>query len=422
MQTTLAESFKDTPQGREADSILRSCVHCGFCLATCPTYQLLGDELDSPRGRIYLMKQMLEGEPVTADTQLHLDRCLTCRSCETTCPSGVRYGRLLDIGRAVTEERVERPPLLVLKRYALRKVLPHRRRFAVLYGLARLVRGILPPEIRAKLPQKSRSATLQWPPVRHVRKVLMLEGCVQPTLAPEVNIAAARVLDRLGISVVRVTAAGCCGAVAHHLSAHEEALQQLKRNIDALWPHVQSGAEAIVMTASACTAMLTDYGHLLGEDPAYAQRAARVSELVRDISEVVLGQRQALQEALRQSGLSAKPGSKVAFQSPCTLQHALKVRGPVESLLGEAGFTLTHVPDGHLCCGSAGTYSILQPELSARLLRAKVAALEQGQPACIATANIGCHTHIRAGTALPVRHWIELIAARLEGPPADPRG
>jgi glycolate oxidase iron-sulfur subunit len=422
MQTTLAESFKDTPQGREADSILRSCVHCGFCLATCPTYQLLGDELDSPRGRIYLMKQMLEGEPVTADTQLHLDRCLTCRSCETTCPSGVRYGRLLDIGRAVTEERVERPPLLVLKRYALRKVLPHRRRFAVLYGLARLVRGILPPEIRAKLPQKARSATLQWPPVRHVRKVLMLEGCVQPTLAPEVNIAAARVLDRLGISVVRVTAAGCCGAVAHHLSAHEEALQQLKGNIDALWPHVQSGAEAIVMTASACTAMLTDYGHLLREDPAYAQRAARVSELARDVSEVVLGQRQALQEALRQSGLSAKPGSKVAFQSPCTLQHALKVRGPVESLLGEAGFTLTHVPDSHLCCGSAGTYSILQPELSARLLSAKVAALEQGQPACIATANIGCHTHIRAGTALPVRHWIELIAARLEGPLADPRG
>ena len=415
MQTTLAESFKDTPQGREADSILRSCVHCGFCLATCPTYQLLGDELDSPRGRIYLMKQMLEGEPVTADTQLHLDRCLTCRSCETTCPSGVRYGRLLDIGRAVAEERVERPPLLALKRYALRKVLPHRRRFAVLLGLARLVRGILPPELRAKLPRKSRSPTLQWPPARHARKVLMLEGCVQPTLAPEVNIAAARVLDRLGISVVRVSAAGCCGAVVHHMSAHEETLQQAKGNIDALWPYVQSGAEAIIMTASACTAMLTDYGHLLREDPAYARRAARVSELARDISEVVLGQKQILQDALRQSACDVKPGPKIAFQSPCTLQHALKVRGPVESLLGEAGFTLTHVPDSHLCCGSAGTYSILQPELSARLLSAKVTALEHGQPACIATANIGCQTHIRTGTALPVRHWIELIAARLEG-------
>ena len=415
MQTTLAASLKDTSQGREADSILRSCVHCGFCLATCPTYQLLGDELDSPRGRIYLMKQMLEGAPVTADTQLHLDRCLTCRSCETTCPSGVQYGRLLDIGRAMTEERVERPPLLALKRYVLRRVLPHRRRFAVLLGLARLVRGILPRELRAKLPEKTRAEPLQWPPVRHARRVLMLEGCVQPTLAPGVNIAAARVLDHLGISVVRVTSAGCCGAVTHHLSAHAETLQQLKVNIDALWPHIESGAEAIVMTASACTAMLTDYGHLLREDPVYAARATRVSELARDISEVVLAEKQVLEEVLRRSGARAKLGPKVAFQSPCTLQHALKVRGPVESLLGEAGFTLTHVPDSHLCCGSAGTYSILQPELSARLLAAKVAALEYGQPAYIATANIGCHTHIRGGTALPVRHWIELVAARMEG-------
>jgi glycolate oxidase iron-sulfur subunit len=415
MQTTLAASLKDTPQGREADSILRSCVHCGFCLATCPTYQLLGDELDSPRGRIYLMKQMLEGAPVTADTQLHLDRCLTCRSCETTCPSGVQYGRLLDIGRAMTEERVERPPLLALKRYVLRKVLPHRRRFAVLLGLARLVRGILPREIRAKLPEKTSAAPLPWPQARHARKVLMLEGCVQPILAPGVNVAAARVLDSVGISVVRVTAAGCCGAVTHHMSAHAETLQQLKTNIDALWPYIESGAEAIVMTASACTAMLTDYGHLLREDPVYAARAARVSELATDISEVVLAQKQVLGEALRLSGASAKLGPKVAFQSPCTLQHALKVRGPVEALLAEAGFTLTPVPDSHLCCGSAGTYSILQPELSARLLSAKVAALEQGQPDYIATANIGCHTHIRGGTALPVRHWVELIAARLGG-------
>jgi glycolate oxidase iron-sulfur subunit len=415
MQTTLAASLKDTSQGREADSILRSCVHCGFCLATCPTYQLLGDELDSPRGRIYLMKQMLEGAPVTADTQLHLDRCLTCRSCETTCPSGVQYGRLLDIGRAMTEERVERPPLLALKRYVLRKVLPHRRRFAVLLGLARLVRGILPRELRAKLPEKAGAEPLQWPQVRHARKVLMLEGCVQPTLAPGVNIAAARVLDHLGISVVRVTAAGCCGAVTHHMSAHAETLQQLKVNIEALWPYIESGAEAIVMTASACTAMLTDYGHLLREDPVYAARAARVSELARDVSEVVLAEKQVLQEVLRRSGASVKLGPKVAFQSPCTLQHALKVRGPVESLLGEAGFTLTHVPDSHLCCGSAGTYSILQPELSARLLSAKVAALEHGQPDYIATANIGCHTHIRGGTTLPVRHWIELVAARMEG-------
>ena len=416
MQTTLAASLKDTSQGREADSILRSCVHCGFCLATCPTYQLLGDELDSPRGRIYLMKQMLEGAPVTADTQLHLDRCLTCRSCETTCPSGVQYGRLLDIGREITEERVERPPLLALKRYVLRKVLPHRRRFAVLLGLARLVRGLLPREIRAKLPEKTRAAPLQWPQARHARKVLMLEGCVQPILAPGVNIAAARVLDRVGICVVRVAAAGCCGAVTHHMSARAETLQQLKVNIEALWPHIESGAEAIVMSASACTAMLTDYGHLLREDPVYAARAARVSELATDLSEVVIAQKQVLGEALHLAGARAKLGAKVAFQSPCTLQHALKVRGPVEALLGEAGFTLTPVPDSHLCCGSAGTYSILQPELSARLLSAKVAALEHGQPDYIATANIGCHTHIRGATALPVRHWVELLAARLEGP------
>jgi glycolate oxidase iron-sulfur subunit len=418
MQTTLAEIIKDTPQGREADSILRSCVHCGFCLATCPTYQLLGDELDSPRGRIYLMKQMLEGAPVTVDTQLHLDRCLTCRSCETTCPSGVQYGRLLDIGRALTEERVERGTLTALKRYALRKVLPHRRRFAALLGVARLVRPILPREIRAKLPERQpRSADSpapQWPAVRHARKILILEGCVQPILAPEVNLAAARVLDRLGISAVRAAGAGCCGAVTHHLSAHEETLQQLRANIDAMWPHVEAGVEAIIMTASACTAMLTDYGHLLREDATYSARAARVSVLARDVSDVVLAETRALREALREAGKNAQPGPKVAFQAPCTLQHALRVRGVVESLLGEAGFTLTHVPDGHLCCGSAGTYSILQPELSSRLLSAKVAALEEGQPTVIATANIGCQTHIRAGTSLSVRHWIELIASRLQ--------
>ena len=418
MQTTLAASIKDTPRGREADSILRSCVHCGFCLATCPTYQILGDELDSPRGRIYLIKQMLEGGPVTTDTQLHLDRCLTCRSCETTCPSGVQYSKLLDIGRALVEEKVERPRWIALKRSVLRKVLPYRRRFALLLGVARWLRAVLPEEIRSKIPARSDTAKLEWPALRHARKVVLLEGCVQPTLAPEVNVAAACVLDRLGISVVRIAAAGCCGAVAHHMSAHEETLQQLKNNVDAIWPHIQLGAEAVVMTASACTAMLTDYAQLLAADPAYAERARRVTALTRDLSEVVLAERQTLGEALRARGQSAKSGPKVAFQSPCTLQHALKIRGPVESLLEEAGFSLTYVPDSHLCCGSAGTYSILQPELSARLLSAKVATLEQGQPAVIATANIGCHTHIRSGTALPVHHWVELIAERLEAPVA----
>jgi glycolate oxidase iron-sulfur subunit len=278
------------------------------------------------------------------------------------------------------------------------------------------MRAFLPPEIRAKIPDSPRSTELQWPAPRHARKVVLLEGCVQPTLAPEVNVAAARVLDRLGISVVRIASAGCCGAVAHHMSEHEETLRQLRRNVDAIWPHIQLGAEGVVMTASACTAMLTDYASLLAAEPAYAERAQRIGRLARDLSEVVLAERQALEAALQAGGAGAKPGPKVAFQSPCTLQHALKVRGTVESLLEQAGFSLTHVPDSHLCCGSAGTYSILQPELSARLLSAKVATLEQGRPELIATANIGCHTHIQSGTTLPVRHWVELIAERLEGP------
>lgn len=419
MQTRLAAAIKDTPQGREADTILRSCVHCGFCLATCPTYQLLGNELDSPRGRIYLIKQMLEGEPVTGQTQLHLDRCLTCRACETTCPSGVRYGRLLDIGRALSEERIERAPLPALKRYVLRKVLPHRQLFAALYAVARLVRGILPRELRAKLPVKTvvaDRAARAWPAVRHARKIVLLEGCVQPTLSPRTNLAAAHVLDSIGISVIRVATAGCCGAIAHHLSAHEQTHQQLRHNVDAIWPHIEGGAEAVVMTATGCTAMLADYAHLLREDVGYAERAARVSALSRDISELVLANAEALRAALRPHRESLPSKVKVAFQSPCTLQHALKVRGVVESLLTEAGFTLTSVPDSHLCCGSAGTYSILQSELSSRLLTAKVAALEQGGPSIIATANIGCQSHIRSGTSLPVRHWIELLETRLQEP------
>jgi glycolate oxidase iron-sulfur subunit len=425
MQTTLAANIKDTPAGTEADAILRSCVHCGFCLATCPTYQLLGDELDSPRGRIYLMKQMLEGEPVSGETQLHLDRCLTCRACETTCPSGVRYGRLLDIGRSMTEEKVERPALSAAKRYALRKILPHRKRFAALYGLARLVRGILPEELRKKIPAKDVGldwpGRRTWPPPRHARTVLMLEGCVQPTLAPEVNLAAAHVLDSMGLSPIRVVAAGCCGAVSHHLSAREDTDQQLRRNIDALWSHVTAGAEAIVMTASACTAMLADYEHLLRGDPTYAERAARISALTTDLSTVVLTNIDGLKDALRAAGTKAELLPKVAFHSPCTLQHALKIRGAVETLLVAAGYALTVVPDSHLCCGSAGTYSILQPQLSERLLSAKVAALEQGTPAVIATANIGCQTHIRSGTSLPVRHWIELLAVCLHVNNLSPR-
>jgi len=418
MQTALADSVKNTPQGREAEAILRSCVHCGFCLPTCPTYQLLGDELDSPRGRIYLMKQLLEGAPVTARTQLHLGRCLTCRACETACPSGVQYGRLLDIGRELTDERVTRPAAERLKRYLLRKVLPHGARVRALLRAARIARPLLPgsladrlPRPAAPLPALLRAGVPKWPAARHARRVVLLQGCVQPVLAADINAAAAMLLDRVGITTVPARAAGCCGALSHHLSAHEEALAQMRRNVDALWPHLEAGAEAVVVTASACTAMVSDYGRLLQHDPQYAARAARISALTRDISQLLAPAADALRTALAPFGGSVR----VAFQAPCTLQHALKVTGVVEGLLAAAGFALTPVGDGQRCCGSAGTYSVLQPELSGQLLRSKVAALEAGAPEVIATANIGCLMHLRGGTALPVRHWVELLAARCAG-------
>ena len=424
MQTALADFVRQTPEGRAADAILRSCVHCGFCLPACPTYQLLGDELDSPRGRIYLMKQLLEGAPVTARTQLHLDRCLTCRACESACPSGVQYGRLLDFGRSLTEQRVRRPALERWRRYLLRSILPHRRRVRALLSAAAALRPLLPQALRSRL--ASAAAPARRAPAggaaggsaaRHARRVVLFEGCVQPALAPGINAAAAQLLDRLGISVVSARQAGCCGALNHHLSAHAAALEEVRRNVDALWPHLEAGAEAVVLTASACAAMVYDYGRLLAGDPAYAARAAHISARTRDISELLAAEHAALGAVLG-AGARAAPGApamRVAFQAPCTLQHALRVTGVVEGLLSAAGFTLTPVTDAQRCCGSAGTYSILQRELSAQLLRAKVAALEGTAPDVIATANIGCLAHIRSATAVPVRHWVELLAARLAG-------
>ena len=408
MQTNLADWIKDTPQGAEADAILRKCVHCGFCLATCPTYTLLGDELDSPRGRIYLVKQALEGAPVTARTQLHLDRCLTCRSCETTCPSGVQFGRLVDIGRGIVAGRVARPRVEALRRWVLRKALTAPALFGAALALGRIARPLLPAALRRKIPE--RAAPGERPGARHPRRMLLLEGCVQPAMAPAINAASARVLDRLGISLVATPGAGCCGAVSQHLDAHGEALGYVKANIDAWWPAIEAGAEALVITASGCGAMVADYGHLLRGDPAYAGKAARVSALAKDVGEVVGAERAALAKLL--AGRAA-PGTKVAFHSPCTLQHALKVRGVIEPVLEAAGFELTAVPDPHLCCGSAGTYSILQPELSGRLLARKVEALESGAPAVVATANIGCLAHLATGSSRPVRHWIELLDERL---------
>jgi glycolate oxidase iron-sulfur subunit len=421
MQTALADFIKDTPAGQEADAILRSCVHCGFCLPTCPTYQLLGNELDSPRGRIYLMKQLLEGAPVSGHTQLHLDRCLGCRACESACPSGVQYGRLLDIGRSLTEQRVGRPPATATKRYLLRKLVPRTPRGGALLRLARGARALLPRALGAGLPElpaAGPAAALRWPPPRHARRVVLMGGCVQPALAGGINPAAARVLDHVGISAVALPAAGCCGAVTQHLGAEADTQAQLKRNVDALWRPIEAGAEAILMTSSACSAMLTDYGRLLKDDPHYAPRAARVSQLAMDISQLLGGpERAALQAALQRSHAAAsarRPATRVAFQAPCSLQHALKASGVIEPLLLAAGFTLTPVTDGQRCCGSAGTYSILQPELSQQLLRLKVQALSSGAPEVIATANIGCLHHVRGATSVPVRHWVELIDERLE--------
>jgi glycolate oxidase iron-sulfur subunit len=410
MQTALADFIRDTPEGREADAILRRCVHCGFCLATCPTYQLRGDELDSPRGRIYLIKQVLEGIAPSDKTLLHLDRCLTCRACEVTCPSGVEYGRLVDIGRGLVEERVPRSAWQRLKRRALASMLAFTGRFRLLLGLARLARPLLPGRLAQKVPLRSPAAGT-WPAARHARKMIVLAGCVQPVLSPDTNAAAARVLDRAGISLVEARvggeAAGCCGALRFHMNFQEQGRADMRALIDAWWPLVEAGAEAIVMTASGCGATVRQYGHLLAGDPHYAAKAERIAAMTRDLSEVVAAEWPALEP------LAAKDLEKVAFQSPCTLQHGQRLQGVVERLLVAAGFELTFVPDAHLCCGSAGVYSILQPELSEQLRVNKLAALRSGVPERILTANIGCQTHLAPGAAVPMEHWIVALERRL---------
>ena len=406
METNLADFIRDTPDGVEADAILRACVHCGFCTATCPTYQLLGDELDGPRGRIYLIKQVLEGAPVTASTQLHLDRCLTCRSCETTCPSGVRYGRLVDIGRRVVDELVGRNATEREHRWLLRKVLTRGAWFAVALAAGRLARPLLPKALAAKVPK--RSPAKSWPVSKHRRRMLVLRGCVQPALAPSIDAALARVLDRIDVTLVRA-GGGCCGAVSEHLGAHDEALDFARGNIDAWWPHIEAGAEAILVSASGCGVVVKDYAHLLREDLQYAAKARRVSELARDPVEVIAA------EWKRFAPLVAMDHGpqRVAFHAPCTLQHGQQIVGSVEEILEAIGLELTIVADAHLCCGSAGTYSILQPQLSQRLKANKLAALGADRPEVIATANIGCLTHLASGSTLPVRHWIELFDLRL---------
>jgi glycolate oxidase iron-sulfur subunit len=401
MQTNLADFIKGTREGDEAEAILRACVHCGFCTATCPTYQLLGDELDGPRGRIYLIKQVLEGAEPTRKTQIHLDRCLTCRNCETTCPSGVKYGRLADIGRRVVEERVARPLGERIKRTVLKESLPREWIFKPAFKAGQMVRPLLSENLQDKLPPTPSAGA--WPTRTHARKMLVLEGCVQPSMGPNINSSTARVLDACGVQLVVAPKAGCCGALRFHMNDQEGGLDDMRRNIDAWWPLVDQ-VEAIVMNASGCGVTVKEYGHLLAHDSAYAAKAARISAMTRDLSEIM----PEFEEELG-ARLKGKITKRVAYHPPCTLQHGQQIRGKVEGVLRAAGVDVTLCAESHLCCGSAGTYSVLQPELSHALRDRKLANLAATGADEIVSANIGCLTHLQSGTDTPVTHWIELI-------------
>ena len=400
MRTQINVKYLDHPDIQEADDILRTCVHCGFCNATCPTYQELGDERDGPRGRIYLLKQMLETGDVSEKSQLHLDRCLTCRSCETTCPSGVKYGRLAEIGRDIMEKQLSRPADQRFKRWLIRKVLPYPNRFRFLLRLGQLFRSFLPRDLKVQVPVKQ--IARPRPSQQHSRQMLVLEGCAQPSATPNTNSAAARVLDKLGISLIAAPDAGCCGAVSYHIPAHEEGLAFMRRNIDAWWPYIEAGAESIVISASGCGAMVKEYGEKLKHDDAYAAKAERISALTRDLSEILI------KEDLEKLVVK-QTNRKTAVHCPCSLQHAQQLGGHVEQILQRAGIELSKPQNGHLCCGSAGTYSLLQPKLSQQLLTNKITDLTIENPDQIVTANIGCQLHLGSHASVPVKHWIELL-------------
>ncbi len=410
MQTNLAPEYQGTADGQAAEAILRKCVHCGFCTATCPTYQILGDELDGPRGRIYLMKQVLEGAAPTRATQMHLDRCLTCRNCESTCPSGVDYGHLVDIGRKLVDAKVPRPAMESVVRWALKEGLP-----SPLFGpamkMGQLVRPLLPASLQNKIPAPQNAGA--WPTRTHVRKVLMLAGCVQPSMSPNINTATARVLDAARIQTVVASKAGCCGAVKFHLNDHDGGMDAMRANIDAWWPHIEpqsgAGVEAIVMNASGCGVTVKEYGHILRDDPLYATKAKRVSELTRDLSELLPDLVDALRDKVK-SGVK----DRLVFHPPCTLQHGQKLRGGVEQHMATLGFEVRlALNEAHLCCGSAGTYSVLNPEISYQLRDRKLDHLQAEGGEIIVSANIGCITHLQSGTKTPVRHWIEVLDAAL---------
>ncbi len=403
MQTRISEEYKNTTIGQEADRILRNCVHCGFCTATCPTYQLLGDELDGPRGRIYLIKQLMEGQPASRKTMQHLDRCLTCRSCETTCPSGVEYTHLLDIGRQQVEKNVSRPLYQRVLRFLLRKIMTNRSSFRQITRLASITNPLLPAQLRMHTNRRTLkpfAATTE-----HTRSVLLLEGCVQPVLSPDINEASKHLLDRAGYNVITASKAGCCGAISHHLSAEEDALSIMKQNIDSWWPYIESGCSAIVSNASGCGTTLKEYANYLRHDAHYADKADRVSALCKDISELLDA------STIEKIRLPAK--LSVAFHAPCTLQHGLQLKDHLTELLTNIGFELQTVRDEHLCCGSAGTYSIFNPRIAQQLRRDKLHNLCRDDPQYILTANIGCQHHLQSGTHIPVKHWVEVVAQQI---------
>lgn len=414
MQTKLSAEFKGTADGEEAQAILRKCVHCGFCNATCPTYQLLGDELDGPRGRIYLIKQLLEGGEVTRSTQQHLDRCLTCRNCETTCPSGVEYGHLVEIGRRLTDERVSRPAGEQVSRWLLKEGLTSPL-FAPALKAGQALRPLLPRALRNKVPARGRRRTRNTHAAERPRKVLLLGGCVQPAMRPEIHGATVRVLDAAGIQAVCAAGEGCCGALRTHLGDRDGGLADMRGNIEAWWPLVTTGAvESIVVNASACSQMVKEYGYALRNDADYADKAAHVSALTRDVCELLPDLVLALKDRVRPAA------RRLAFHSPCTLQHGQELRG-VETQLAALGFDVKVPAESHLCCGSAGTYSVLHPGLAAQLRDRKLERLRPLGAECIVSANIGCIQHLQSGTEVPVTHWIEALDAALIDEASKPR-
>ena len=408
MQTHLADFIKNTPHGKIADTILKNCVHCGFCNATCPTYQHTGDELDGPRGRIYQIKQVLEGMGATVQSQSHLDRCLTCRNCESTCPSGVEYGHLLDIGRSEVEKQIGRPPLEKFKREALRRLMLNRTAFESTYRVAQSLRPWLPQKLRGKV--MAGKAVGIIPQSTRPRKMIMLEGCVQPGMSPNINAATLRVLDKLGIQLQRPQNAGCCGAINLHMGAEAQSLNDMRRNIDAWWPLLEQGAEALLINASGCGATVKEYGYHLQHDAQYAEKAAAISAAAKDIVEILASEAENIQAKLPAN----LPAHTIAYHPPCTLQHGQKLKGSVESLFAELGITVLLPQDAHLCCGSAGTYSFFQPELSQQLRDNKLSRLNALKPDVVLSANIGCIGHLAGGTTMPVMHWIEYLDEQMQ--------